>query len=123
MRRSISWVRLALVVATLACAWLTVAKLHLSSDLSTLFPESGEAGALVRWTRAFGGRDPAILLVRGEKPDDVARVADDVAEALRHAPSIARVVVRAPEPAGLVRSHAGLGLRGAASARASSPTS
>jgi uncharacterized protein len=101
MRRSISWVRIALIAVTVACAWLTAERLHLSSDLSTLFPESGQAGALVRWTRAFGGRDPAILLIHGDRPDDVARVADDVAESLRHAPSIARVIVRAPVPAGL----------------------
>ncbi len=101
MRRSISWAPLAILIATVACTWLTVERLHLSSDLSTLFPESGDAGALVRWTRAFGGRDPAILLIRGDQPDDVARVAEDVAEALRHAPSIERVIVRAPAPAGL----------------------
>ncbi len=101
MHRSISWVRVVLVVATVTCAWLTAERLHLSSDLSTLFPESGQAGALVRWTRAFGGRDPAILLIHGDRPDEVARVADDVAELLRHAPSIARVLVRAPAPEGL----------------------
>jgi predicted RND superfamily exporter protein len=101
MRRSIPWVSVALVAATVACAWLTAARLRLSSDLSTLLPDSGEAAALVRWTRAFGGRDPAILLLVGDRPDDVAKEAEDIAEALRHAPSIARVVVRAPAPAAL----------------------
>jgi predicted RND superfamily exporter protein len=101
MRRSIPWVSVALVVVTVACAWLTAARLHLSSDLSTLLPDSGEAAALVRWTRAFGGRDPAILLLVGERPDDVAKEAEDIADSLRHAPSIARVVVRAPAPAAL----------------------
>jgi uncharacterized protein len=88
----------ALVVATLACAWLSIARLTLSSDLSTLFPESGDAGALVRFTRAFGGRDSAIVLVRGEKAEDVATVADAIAASLRGAPSIARVLDRAPSP-------------------------
>src|SRR5580704_17469620 len=96
MRRSLSWVRLALIVATAACAWLTVVRLHLSSDLSTLFPESGDAGALVRWTRAFGGRDPALVLVRGPVAADVERLAADVAESLRHAPSVDSVVVGVP---------------------------
>ncbi|HEY3819170.1 MAG TPA: MMPL family transporter [Polyangiaceae bacterium] len=90
--------RVALVVVTLACAWLTWSKLALSTDLSTLFPESGDAGALGRWTRAFGGRDPVLVLVRGEKPEDVAAVADAIAASLREAPSIARVLDRAPTP-------------------------
>src|SRR6202044_120460 len=88
--------RVALVAATLACAWLTASRLTLSSDLSTLFPESGDAGALVRFMHAFGGRDPAIILVRGENTVDVAAVADSIAGSLRSAPSIARVLDRAP---------------------------
>jgi predicted exporter len=90
--------RAALVAATLACAWLTASRLTLSSDLSTLFPESGDAGALVRFMHAFGGRDPAMVLVRGENAEDVAAVADAIAAALRSAPSIARVLDRAPSP-------------------------
>jgi predicted RND superfamily exporter protein len=101
MLRSISGVRFAFIVTTIVSVWLTASRLRLSSDLSTLFPDSGEAGALARWTRAFGGRDPAILLLRGDRPEDVEREADDIAEALRHASSIARVVVRAPVPTGL----------------------
>ena len=96
MRRSFPWVRLLLVVVTVASAWLTGARLHLSSDLSTLFPESGDAGALVRWNRAFGGRDPALVLVHGDVPDDVAGVADAIAESLRHDASIERVLVGVP---------------------------
>jgi len=88
----------ALVLATLACTWLTFARLTLSSDLSTLFPESGDAGVLVRFMHAFGGRDSAIVLVRGEKAEDVSQVAEDIAESLRDAPSIARVLDRAPRP-------------------------
>jgi predicted exporter len=90
------WVRLVLVVVTAVSTWLTVERLHLSSDLSTLFPESGDAGALVRWNHAFGGRDPALVLVHGDAPEDVGRVADAIAEALRHEPSIERVIVGVP---------------------------
>jgi hypothetical protein len=96
MRRSFPWVPLILVVVTVASTWLTGARLHLSSDLSTLFPDSGDAGALVRWNRAFGGRDPALVLVHGDVPDDVAGVADAIAEALRHDASIERVIVGVP---------------------------
>jgi hypothetical protein len=93
------WVaRALLLVVTLACGWLTASRLTLSSDLSTLFPESGDAGALGRWTHAFGGRDPVLVLVRGEKPEDVAAVAEAIAASLREAPSITRVLDRAPSP-------------------------
>ena len=88
--------RVAVVVATVLCAWLTYAKLRVTSDLSALFPASGDAAALSRWTHAFGARDPAVVLVRGEKPEDVAAVAEGVARELAVAPSIARVVDRAP---------------------------
>ncbi len=94
--RSFSWVRLLLVVATVVSAWLTATRLHLSSDLSTLFPRSGDAGALVRWNHAFGGRDPALILVHGDVPDDVSGVADAIAELLRHAASVERVLVGLP---------------------------
>jgi predicted exporter len=92
------WTRLAIVLVTVACAWLTAARLHVSGDLSALFPESGDAGALARWTRAFGGRDPAIVLVRGGRPEDVSAAADAIAASLRSAPSIARVIDRVPAP-------------------------
>ena len=93
------WARVALVVVTVVCAWLTVTRLRLSGDLSTLFPSSGDAAALSRWTRAFGGRDPVLVLVRGGDADRVSGAADAVAEALRHAPSIERVLDHAPRPA------------------------
>ena len=96
MRRANRWIHIVLVVATIACAWLTATKLHVSGDLSTLLPNSGEARGLARWMRAFGVRDPVLVLVRGDLPDEVARVSDGVAAALRRAPSIARVVDRAP---------------------------
>lgn len=85
-----------LVLVTGVCTWLTAVRLHVSSDLSALFPESGDARALVWWTRATGGRDPAVVLIRGPNPESVARVATDLAGALKTAPSIKRVVDRGP---------------------------
>src|SRR6202020_1450210 len=38
----------------------------------------------------------ALILVHGDAPDDVARVADAIAESLRHEPAIERVIVGAP---------------------------
>ncbi|HEX8793730.1 MAG TPA: MMPL family transporter [Polyangiaceae bacterium] len=96
MRQWLNIVRVGVVVVTLVCAWLTFAKLRVNSDLSTLFPATGDAAALSRWTHAFGGKDPAVVLVRGENAEDVAVAADGIARGLRAAPSIARVVDRAP---------------------------
>jgi len=102
MRRSIvssSLVRVLLVVVTVGSVWLTAARLRVSTDLSTLVPSSSDAGALARWMRAFGADDPALLLVRGDQPGETARVAQSLAEALRHSPSVARVMDRVPAPA------------------------
>ncbi len=90
--------RVALVLLTIASTWLTVKELRMSGDLSTLLPASGEAGALARWTRAFGVRDPAIVLVTGPRGEDVRAAADIVADSLRHAASVSRVMDRAPAP-------------------------
>jgi hypothetical protein len=86
------------VAVTVASTWLTFDRLRVSGDLSTLLPESGDAAALVRWTRAFGVREPAIVLLRGDRPADVEAAADRVAAVLRGAASIASVMDRAPAP-------------------------
>jgi uncharacterized protein len=91
-----TWLPALLVVTTIACAWLTVHELRMSGDLSTLLPESGAAGALSRWSHAFGVRDPAIVLVRGQRVEDVKDAADSIAGSLRAARSVARVIDRAP---------------------------
>ena len=93
------WSRVAVVIATLICAWLTASRLHVSTDISALLPEGGDAATLATWSRVFGGGDPALVLVRGERPEDVAATADALARALRRAPSIARVIDRTPRPA------------------------
>jgi len=43
-----TWARVGVVVVTVASAWLTGWGLRLSGDLSTLFPQSGDAAALTR---------------------------------------------------------------------------
>jgi predicted exporter len=88
--------RPAVVLLTVVCAWLTASRLRVSSDLSALLPEAGDAWALARWTRGAGGHEPALVLLRGKDPAEVARAADDLAGELRRAPSIARVIDRAP---------------------------
>src|SRR5215472_5445377 len=88
--------RTTLVVATLACAWLTFAHLRVSSDLSALFPETGRAAALARFARAFGGGDPAAFPVRGAAPDEVEAAARELSVDLATHPSVERVVDHAP---------------------------
>jgi len=88
----------AVVAAVTLVSIVLSARIRVNGDLSSLFPASGEAAALARWSRAFRGRDPCVLLVRGERPDDVAVVVADLVEALRRAPSIEGVIDRAPAP-------------------------
>jgi predicted RND superfamily exporter protein len=88
-----------IALATVVSAWLTAERLRVSTDLSTLVPDSADAGALSRWMHAFGAVDPALVLVRGDRPEAARRVAERMAEALRRAPSVARVMDRVPAPA------------------------
>jgi predicted exporter len=99
-RSARSWAVVAMsLAATAAGLWLTATRLRVSTNLAALFPDSGEAAALARWTRAFGGHEPLLLLVSGDLPDAVEAVSGKLAAALRAAPSIERVVDRAPAPA------------------------
>jgi predicted RND superfamily exporter protein len=94
------WARVVLVLTTIACAWLTTARLSLSGDLTPLFPDKGEAAALGRFTRAFGGGDLAMVLVRGDDPDDVAAASRELGAALANKPSVQRVAngIEPPRP-------------------------
>ncbi|MDP9035290.1 MAG: MMPL family transporter [Myxococcota bacterium] len=88
------------VLVSLLSAWLTMSRLRVSADLTALFPESNDATALKRWIDAFGGSEPATVLVTGKNPNDVEVVAESIAESLRHASSVTRVIDRAPRFAG-----------------------
>ncbi len=87
-----------LLVPTLVAVVLSSTRLRISSDLSTLFPSEGEAAALGRYTRAFGGGDVGLVLVRGDDPSEVAAASHEVKDALAHAPSVVSVLDRAPLP-------------------------
>src|SRR5580698_649553 len=88
------WLPLAMVVATLLSAWLTATRLHVTSDLSALFPDRTASVALGRFVRAFGGGDVAAVLVRGKEPADVEKAALELAVLLRASPSVADVMDR-----------------------------
>lgn len=85
----------ALVILT-ALSVALVTRLSLSKDLTTLFPHTREAETLAEVTRAFGGGDLALVLVRGDDPDAVARAARAVATELARSPVVAAVHTDVP---------------------------
>ncbi|MFO0678934.1 MAG: MMPL family transporter [Polyangiaceae bacterium] len=89
--------RVVFVLVTLLAAWLTATRLHVSPDIAALFPNEGESRALARFTRAFGGGDLALVLVRGDDPSAVDRASTALADRLRGTPNVLAVVDRAPE--------------------------
>jgi uncharacterized protein len=87
--------RVAFVVLTVLGLWFAT-RLELSKDLTTLFPRTPEAEALARVTRAFGGGDVALVLIRGEDPSAALRASDAVAEELRASSAVSGVITSAP---------------------------
>ncbi len=73
-------------------------RLRLSGDLTDLFPRGPEADALATFTRAFGGGDVGLVLVRGADPGAVSAAAKDAALRLEGRRTVERVVASAPEP-------------------------
>lgn|GEM_PF-932602 len=90
--------RIALVVATVLSMWLTATRLRLSSDLTDMFPNRGEAAMLTRFLRAFGGGDLAFVLIRGQDPQAVEDTANDLSRELAKRPTVVRVLDAAPLP-------------------------
>ncbi len=92
------------VVAVTAIAGLFIAtRVRLNPDVVALLPSRGDAAALGRYIRGFGGGGVSVLLVEGPDPEENAEVALKAAEALRNDPSIAFASAKleagkAPEP-------------------------
>lgn len=79
------------VVTILAFAAVTM-RLRLEPNVASLLPERGEAAALRRYVRAFGGGDLAVVMVKGGDPEENGRVAAEIAAELGKRPSVARAV-------------------------------
>jgi predicted RND superfamily exporter protein len=79
-----------ILLATVASALAVALGLHLEPNVSSLLPDRGEAAALRRWVRAFGGADVAAILVEGPDPDEGARAAREIADELGKRPSVKR---------------------------------
>ena len=89
--------RVLLVVLTVASFWLTATRLHISSDLSLLFPGQRESAALGRFSRAFGGGDGSVILVRAPTAEEARGAARAMARELRTKPSVERVLDQSPD--------------------------
>jgi predicted RND superfamily exporter protein len=90
--------RVVLVVITALSLWLTVTRLHISTDLSLLFPAQRESAALGRFTRVFGGGDGSVILVRATAPEDARAATHVMIDLLKTKPSIERVLTESPDP-------------------------
>lgn len=89
--------RFAALVLTLL-AIVVATRLKLSKDLTSLFPATPEAKMLARVTRAFGGGDVALVLLRGEDPGAVEASANATTEALAKVDAVAAVIAGPPSP-------------------------
>lgn len=72
----------ALAALTVASVALVAARFRLQPDVVALLPDAGEAEALRRYVRGFGGADLGAVLVRGE-PEEAATAAREIADELR----------------------------------------
>jgi uncharacterized protein len=89
--------RVLLVVLTALSFWLTTTRLHISTDLSLLFPGQKESVALGRFTRVFGGGDGCVILVRAPSADEARTASRAMAEAMRGKASVERVMAESPD--------------------------
>lgn len=90
-----NWGLLLVLIITLASLWL-MRGLSLSPDVADLLPDNRQGEALRLYSRAFGGADTAMVLLRGQAPAEVQAAADDATQALKATPH-AKAVVNAVE--------------------------
>ncbi|APR83116.1 membrane protein, inferred for ABFAE pathway [Minicystis rosea] len=83
-------VALVLAVATIGSALAVMLGLRLEPNVASLLPDRGEAAALRRYVRGFGGSDLAVVMVAGANAEENAEVARKVAEDLGRRPTVKR---------------------------------
>jgi uncharacterized protein len=79
-----------LVIATLGSVLAVTLGLHLEPNVASLLPDRGEAAALRRYVRGFGGGDLAVVMVKGPDPEENGAVARALTEGLAARPSVKR---------------------------------
>ena len=82
------------MVATAVSLAMVVVGLRLDPDVASLLPERGEASALHRYLRAFGGSDLAMVLVSATDDEDVGGVAAELASALEAKATVRRAAAQ-----------------------------
>jgi predicted RND superfamily exporter protein len=76
------------MLVTLAAFVAVTLRFRLEPNIASLLPERGEAAALRRYVRGFGGGDLAVVMVKADDPDESAAVAAEVARELGKKPSV-----------------------------------
>ncbi|WP_438024508.1 MMPL family transporter [Sorangium sp. So ce233] len=87
-------VALALAALTIAAFAAVTLRLKLEPNVASLLPERGDAAALRRYVRGFGGGDLGVVMVKGDDPDENAAVAAEIARALAARPTVQRAADR-----------------------------
>ncbi len=85
-------VALLTLLVTAVATWLVTTGLGFKPDVADMLPDAGQGEARRQFGRVFGGGDLALVLVRGEYPDEVQGAAQQSAERLRAADHVHAVV-------------------------------
>ena len=93
------------VVAALS-AFLVATRVRLSPDIAELLPDRGDAAALARWLRAFGGGDPGLVLVEAADAALAEEASRRVVVELAGARSVVRAYDALPLPEAIAPSQA-----------------
>jgi len=80
LARSLFYV--AFFVVTIGALLATIFGLRLEPNVASLLPTRGEAAALRRWVRGFGGSDLSVVLVESPDAEDAEKAAAEIARGL-----------------------------------------
>src|SRR5690606_26899024 len=89
---------IALLALVTVVAAVVAARLRLDPDVISLVPSRGQAAALARYLRGFGGGGFGIVLVESPDPDVNAAVAERVAAELSTKATVDAAVARIATP-------------------------
>ncbi|MEI2638399.1 MAG: hypothetical protein V9F03_05310 [Microthrixaceae bacterium] len=84
----------ALIAFTIASFIVITLRLRLDPNISALLPDSGNAAAMKRYVRGFGGGDLGVVMVKGESPEENAKIADQITAEIRKRPSVEQAAAR-----------------------------
>ncbi|MFO0590114.1 MAG: MMPL family transporter [Polyangiaceae bacterium] len=84
----------ALIAFTLASFVAITLRLRLDPNVAALLPDSGDAASMKRYVRGFGGGDLGVVMVKGESPEENAKVAAKIAEEAKKRPTVEQAADR-----------------------------